>query len=42
MLNRPDKSIKERLAKLESHLNNENPLLVDVVSRFKKLDTVAY
>ena len=42
MLNRPDKSIKERLNKLESHLNNENPLLMDVVSRFKKLDTVAY
>jgi len=42
MLNRPDKSIRERLIKLESHLNNENPLLLDVVSRFKKLDTVAY
>lgn len=42
MLNRPDKSIRERLEKLESHLNNENPLLLDVVSRFKKLDTVAY
>ena len=42
MLNRPDKSIRERLSKLETHLNNENPLLVDVVSRFKKLDTVAY
>jgi len=42
MLNRPDKSIRERLAKLENHLNNENPLLLDVVSRFKKLDTVAY
>ncbi len=42
MLNRPDKSIRERLSKLEAHLNNENPLLVDVVSRFKKLDTVAY
>ncbi len=42
MLNRPDKSIRERLTKLENHLNNENPLLVDVVSRFKKLDTVAY
>ncbi len=42
MLNRPGKSIRERLAKLETHLNNENPLLLDVVSRFKKLDTVAY
>lgn len=42
MLNRPDKSIRERLNKLETHLNNENPLLLDVVSRFRKLDTVAY
>ena len=42
MLNRPDKSIKERLNKLENHINNENPLLIDVVSRFKRLDTVAY
>jgi GTPase SAR1 family protein len=42
MLNRPDKSIRDRLTKLEAHLNNENPLLFDVVSRFKKLDTVAY
>lgn len=42
MLNRPDKSIRDRLTKLESHLNNENPLLFDVVSRFRKLDTVAY
>jgi len=42
MLNRPDKSIRERLSKLETHLNNENPLLIDVVSRFKKLDTIAY
>ena len=42
MLNRPDKSIKERLSKLENHINNENPLLIDIVSRFKRLDTVAY
>jgi GTPase SAR1 family protein len=42
MLNRPDKSIRDRLSKLEAHLNNENPLLLDVVSRFKKLDSVAY
>jgi len=42
MLNRPDKSIRDRLIKLETHLNNENPLLKDVVSRFKKLDSVAY
>ena len=42
MLNRPDRSIRERLTKLESHLNNEHPLLLDVVSRFRRLDTVAY
>ena len=42
MLNRPDKSIRDRLTKLETHLNNEHPLLLDVVSRFKRLDTVAY
>ena len=42
MLSRPDKSIRERLTKLESHLENENPLLLDAVIRFKKLDRVAY
>lgn len=42
MLNRPDKAIRERLEKLESHLENENPLLLDVVVRFKRLDRVAY
>ena len=42
MLSRPDKAIRERLAKLESHLENENPLLLDAVVRFKKLDRVAY
>ena len=42
MLARPDKVIRERLAKLESHLENENPLLLDAVIRFKKLDRVAY
>ena len=42
MLTRPDKAIRERLAKLESHLENENPLLLEAVIRFKKLDRVAY
>ena len=42
MLNRPDKSIRDRLSKLESHLNNEHPLLLGVVPQFKKLDGVAY
>ena len=42
MLARPDKAIRERLAKLESHLESENPLLLDAVIRFRKLDRVAY
>jgi hypothetical protein len=42
MLARPDKSIREQLARLESHLENENPLLLDAVQRFKKLDRIAY
>jgi hypothetical protein len=42
MLARPDKAIRERLAKLESHLENENPLLLDAVLRFKKLDRIGY
>ena len=42
MLNRPGNAIRERLSKLEAHLNNENPILLDVVSQFKKLDLVAY
>jgi hypothetical protein len=42
MLGRPDKTIRERLNKLEIHLKNENPLLVDTIKLFKKLDRVAY
>jgi hypothetical protein len=42
MMARPDKALRERLAKLESHLEKENPLLLDAVIRFKKLDRVAY
>ena len=42
MLNRPDKTMRERLAKLEAHIGNENPLLLDVVVRFRKLDRIAY
>ena len=42
MLGRPDKVIRDRLAKLEAHLEGENPLLLDAVNRFKKLDRVAY
>ena len=42
MFERADKTIRERLQKLEIHLQNENPLLLDAVARFKKLDRVAY
>jgi GTPase SAR1 family protein len=42
MLGRPEKTIRERLSKLEIHLKNENPLLVDTIKLFKKLDRVAY
>lgn len=42
MLGRADKTIRERLNKLEIHLKNENPLLVDTIKLFKKLDRVAY
>ena len=42
MLGRPEKVIRERLSKLEAHLEGENPLLLDAVTRFKKLDRIAY
>ena len=35
-------SIKQRIATLESHLEHENPLLLDVVKSFRELDKVAY
>jgi len=37
-----DSQIKQQLEQLENHLVNENPLLVDAVQEFKKLDKVAY
>ncbi len=36
------REIRHRLHKLESHLKNENPLLVDAVKGFKELDKLAY
>ena len=42
MLGRPEKVIRDRLSKLEAHLEGENPLLLDAVTRFKKLDRIAY
>ncbi len=38
----PNKQVKQRLGELESHLKNENKLLVEVVKSFRNLDRVAY
>jgi hypothetical protein len=37
-----DGKLKERLAALEKHLKQENPLLVDAVQSFRRLDRVAH
>lgn len=37
-----DSQIRQQLEQLESHLAAENPLLVNAVQEFKKLDKVAY
>jgi len=36
------KEIRHRLQKLENHLQDESPLLVDAVKGFKELDRIAY
>jgi hypothetical protein len=36
------REIRHRLQKLENHLQNESPLLVDAVKGFKELDRIAY
>lgn len=38
----PRKVIEKRLKKLETHLQRENPILIDAVKGFKQLDTIAY
>jgi GTPase Era involved in 16S rRNA processing len=38
----PDPVIEQRLQSLERHLKDENPILIEVVSSFRKLDKVAY
>lgn len=38
----PNRQVKQRLSQLESHLKNENQLLVEVVKSFRSLDRVAY
>ena len=35
-------SIEQRIATLEAHLEQENPLLLDVVKSFRELDRIAY
>ena len=35
-------SVEQRIATLETHLEHENPLLLDVVKSFRELDKVAY
>ena len=37
-----DKQVKQRIRNLETHLNNESPILVDTVKCFVQLDKVAY
>lgn len=38
----PNRQVKQRLSELESHLKNENQLLVEVVKSFRSLDRIAY
>ncbi len=39
---RPDKSIVKRFDSLKAHLERENPVLIDAINGFRKLDTVGY
>lgn len=38
----PDKSIVKRFDSLKSHLERENPVLIEAIGGFRKLDTVGY
>lgn len=38
----PEKEIEQRLRSLEEHLQKENPLLVDAVKGFRRLDKIAH
>lgn len=42
MVNTSSLPIKERLQSLTNHLKRENPLLLEVVKSFRKLDKIAY
>ena len=39
---RPDKSIVKRFDSLKNHLERENPILVDAIGGFRKLDSIGY
>lgn len=39
---RPDKSIVKRFQSLTNHLERENPVLIDAIGGFRKLDTIGY
>lgn len=39
---RPDKSIVKRFDSLKSHLQRENPVLIDAIDGFRRLDDVGY
>ena len=39
---RPEKTIVKRFESLRSHLERENPVLVDAIGGFRKLDSVGY
>ena len=41
-MSEPSSSIEQRISTLEAHLEQENPLLLDVVKSFRTLDRVAY
>lgn len=42
IVSRPTRLLSQRTKKLKSHLQQENPLLVEVVSYFEQLDRVGY
>lgn len=42
MFTRPSAHLKKRVQRLQDHLRDENPLLVDAVESFRRLDKVGY
>ncbi|MGF1644602.1 MAG: dynamin family protein [Thiotrichales bacterium] len=41
-MSKPDRLLQQRLTKLKTHLERENPLLVSVVDNFELVDRIAY